>query len=232
MLFRLVPSRQRMDGDRQHDRPDEEVDEEHPAPAVLRARELHDQAAEQRPDRRGDADDPAEVAECPAAVPPGEQTLDDRADRRVVDARAQPLQEAGGDQLRGVAGDAAGHAGHGEQGQPSDEEPLVAEPVADPARRHQREAERQRVAGDDPLQRVRGRVGALLDARQGHVHDRGVQHGHEGAGQHDRENPPFPVARVAHRRPLPGQPRLKRPQTPHRTRSFAAGTPGQPANLS
>ena len=127
VFFPLVPSRQRMDGDRQHDRPDEEVDEEHPAPAVLHARELHDQAAEQRPDRRGDADHPAEVAECPAAVPPGEQSLDDRADRRVVDARAQPLDQAGGDQLRGVARDAAGHAGHGEQGQSGDEEPFVAE---------------------------------------------------------------------------------------------------------
>ena len=107
----------------------------------------------------------------------------------------------------------------------------AAAPIRSPACRHQRKAERQRVAGDDPLQRVRRRVRAPFDARQGHVHDRAVQHSHERAGQHDRENPPFPVARVAHRRPLPGQPRLKRrpdrrPPMPPRTRSFAPGTPG------
>ena len=212
VLLRLVARRQQPErgGERRH--PDEQVHQEDPAPAVRDPGQLHEDPAEQRPGRGRDADDPAQVAERAAAVLAGEQPLDDGADRRVVDARAEALHQPRDDQLARVLGDPAGHAGQREQAEPGEEEPLVAVPVAEPARRHERQSEGQRVPRDHPFQGAGARVRALLDARQRHVHDRGVKDGHEGAGQHDREDPPAALSRVSvgHRWPLPRAKHRKR----------------------
>jgi hypothetical protein len=72
VLLWLVPGGQRSERDRKHRQPDEQVDQEHPAPAFLDPGQLHDHPAQERPGRSGDADHPAQVAEGPAAVPAGD----------------------------------------------------------------------------------------------------------------------------------------------------------------
>jgi hypothetical protein len=123
----------------------------------------------------------------------------------------------------------AAHAGQREQAEPREEQPFVAVPVAEPARWHERQAEGQRVSRDHPFQGTGARVRALLDARQRHVDDRGVQDGHEGAGQHDREDLPAAFSRVSvgHRCPLPLRKHRKRRQSqaryPERTQGECCG---------
>ena len=61
-----------------------------------------------------------------------------------------------------------------------------------PADQHQR-GERERVAGDDPLELRQPDAEVALDRRQRDVHDRVVQHDHEQPERHRRERPPLLV---------------------------------------
>jgi len=133
-------------------RADEQVDQEHPAPAIVGTDPGDDQAAEQRADRGGDADDGPEHAERLGPGRAGERVLDRRADRGEEQAGAQALHDPAHDDLSLTVREAAGDTGKGEDGEPDEEQPLVPEPVARPAARHQSEAVGKRITGDDPFQ--------------------------------------------------------------------------------
>ena len=69
-----------------------------------------------------------------------------------------------------------------EGGQPGQEDPSSPEQVGHPAPEEQEPAEQEPVGDDHPLQRALADVEVLLDGRQGHVHDRDVEHDHELRG--------------------------------------------------
>ncbi len=116
---------------------------------------------------------------------PSERVLNGGADRREEEAGAKALHDPGCDDLAWALGDPARDTGQGEDGEPEQEQSLVAETVTGAAAGHQRESVRQGVARHDPLQAGRGRVQTGPDARQRDVHDRGIQQRHEGADQDD-----------------------------------------------
>ena len=98
-----------------------------------------------------------------------------------ISAAPTPWSDARGDQLVARVGEAAPERGEGEDAIPSDEDQPPPVRVGHlPADEHERR-ERQRVAGDDPLEL--GEVGAevVLDRGQRDVHDRVVEHDHEEA---------------------------------------------------
>jgi hypothetical protein len=103
------------------------------------------------------------------------------------------LQRAGADEHGEGLGGAAGRGGGGEAEQAGDQRALAAEQVAELAAEQQQAAERQRVAGDDPLARVVGEAQVVLRGRQRDVHDRRVEHDHQLRHAEDREDPPAAV---------------------------------------
>ena len=74
--------------------------------------------------------------------------------------------------------------------EPHHEDDAPAEHVAGAPAEQQEAAERQRVAGDDPLEAVLGEVEVLLDRRQRDVHDRDVEHHHQVRDAEHREGLP------------------------------------------
>ena len=86
------------------------------------------------------------IANALPAHRPREQQLDHRRHRRHEDAAGEPLDHPRDDQLQAVLRQPAEQARHREQQQAGEEHPLVPDAVTDPARRDQRDAERQRVA--------------------------------------------------------------------------------------
>jgi hypothetical protein len=110
---------------------------------------------------------------------------------------AEPLDDPRQYELQRRLREGAGRARDHEQRHADHEHRPQAVRVAEPPRRHQQQPQRERVARDDPLQRVLLRVQAPLDARQGDVHDRDVEQGHEPRGENDGErHPPVRVGAV------------------------------------
>ena len=116
--------------------------------------------------------------------------LNGRADRREEQPGPEALHDPRGYDLVLRLRDAAGNTGQREDGEPDQEQALVAEPVAGPAAWHQRQSVGERVAGYDPLQAGGRGVQTVSDARKGDVHDRGVKQGHEGPDQDDGDRAP------------------------------------------
>ena len=92
--------------------------------------------------------------------------------------------------LNVVRGESTRHTRDGEQRHARNEDPLVAVLVAKSTGRNQRDAERQRIARDNPTQRRLTRVQALPNARQRHIDDRGIQKCNEHAGEQNNESKP------------------------------------------
>ena len=78
---------------------------------------------------------------------------------------------------------------------PNDEDPPAPEQVAGPPAEQQQPAEGERVGVDHPFQVGTGKVQRVLDVRQRHVHDRGVEHHHQLRGGDHREREPEPPRR-------------------------------------
>ena len=103
---------------------------------------------------------------------------------------ARPWMTRNDDQLDVGLREAAGEAREREERDADDEDPLVAEPVADAAGRDEREAVGEGVAGDDPREGRLGGVDARADRRQGDVDDRRVEQRHRDAEDEDGEREP------------------------------------------
>ena len=84
----------------------------------------------------------------------------------------------------------AGQRGQGEQRDAEDEDTPPAEQVTGPPAKQQEPAEGERVSVDDPLQVGPGEVQGVLDVRQRHVDDGGVEHDHELRGRDHRKGEP------------------------------------------
>ena len=174
----------------QRERADRQVDVEDPAPGEV----VDEEAADQRPDHRGDAEHRAEHALVLAAVARRDDVADDGDRRHQQAARAEALEAAERDQLGHVLRDAA-ERGADEEGHDRDlEHDLASVEVAElPVQRagHRR---REQVGGHDPGQ-VLEAAEVADDRRQRRRHDRLVER-REQDDEHQRaEDDPNPGRR-------------------------------------
>jgi hypothetical protein len=124
------------------------------------------------------------VVDLRRALVAPEQALDETRDLRADETAGEPLDDPHQREQERRRRQRAGRARDHEQRHADHEHRPRAVRVAEAPRRHEQQPQRERVARDDPLQLVRLRVQALLDARQGDVDDRDVEQGHEpGARQ-------------------------------------------------
>lgn len=114
------------------------------------------------------------------------------------DRRGTALDEAGGDQHGGCAGQAAEQRRRGEDAGPQEEEPLAAVEIAEPAAGDQPNGEGQRVGGVNPLHRGARGTGVVLNGGQGRVDDGAVESVHQlrdqDDDQHDGATTAWPAA--------------------------------------
>jgi hypothetical protein len=182
-------------GEDHRDQGDGEVDEEDPAPPGIRTESVDDEPADDRPDRRRDADGRPEHAERTTTLASREHLLDEAGDLRVEDAACRTLDEAGDDEHRTAGCEAAREAGSTEEHDPRDEHGSPTDDVAHASGPDEGEPEGEGIAGDDPLE-VAGRCpDALLDRRQRHVDDADVEQRHEACDEADGEGSPPPGVR-------------------------------------
>src|SRR4029079_2086642 len=188
-VTRLVDDEARHD-DRED--PDRYVDEEDPAPADV----LGDEPARERADRKGHRGASCPDADRHPALPWRERGGDDREGGGVHERGAGSLDDAGADQPAGARRETAEERRDREDHEPDDEDPPPPEHVGEFAAGQHEDAERERVAVEDPLELGDADAQVALDRRQRHVHDRVVEHDHEQAEGDRSQRPPLPVLRV------------------------------------
>ncbi len=174
--------------ERQHerDRDERQVDEEHRAPR----HRLDQPAAEEGPDRAGDAAEPRPRADGGAAIAGAERGGDDREAAGHEQRGGDPLDGACGDERDGRRREAADQ-GRGPERDETDEEELPAsEAVAERAADHEERSESQQVGVEDPLES--GEVGVEVLGDRG---ERGVHHAAVEEGDPD----PSTAAVITHR---------------------------------
>ena len=162
------------DGER--DDTDGKVDVEHPAPAQM----LGEQAAQQRPEHAGRAEDRAEQPLVAAAFPGRYDVADDRHRQHHQPAAAEPLERAEADELGHVLGGAAQRGTGEEDDDRGLEQLLAAVLVAQFAPQGCGGGRGQQIGGDHP--------GQVLQAAE--VADDGGQRGrHDGLVQRRQQQP-------------------------------------------
>jgi hypothetical protein len=137
------------------------------------------------------AETPAQIPIASPALPRRERGGDDRQRRRVHQRRADALDDARTDQTPALFA----------KPQKNDEAVKITRPTMKMRRRpsmsaslppgQQEDAERERVAVDDPLELRDRDAEVLADRRQRHVHDRVVEHDHEEPEGDGEERPPL-----------------------------------------
>ena len=157
--------------DHQDDDRDRDVDEEHPTPGSCGDEVPADertgggrQAAESRPGTDG-----------PSAIRRAERRLEDGEAGGREQCTADTLEDPGHDQEAGVRGDPAAHRRHGEPDDADGENPPPPQPVAERTAEEQERSQRERVAGDDPLQGAESAVKGAADGGQGDADDGGIE---------------------------------------------------------
>ena len=134
--------------------PERQVDEEDEPPV----RELDQGAAEGRPDRRRGRRGRAPEADAGRAPLDREAVEDDRQRGRGDHRRADPLQDAEGDQQPERRRHRAEQARRGEAGDADQEDALVAEAVGEAAGRDEQGGDHDEVAVEHPGERVAPRA--------------------------------------------------------------------------
>ena len=114
---------------------------------------------------------------------------DQRERDRRDDRAAEPLHRARGDQHPLRRREAARERGEREERDADQEQPAVAEEVAEPAAEQEEAAEGEQVGVHDPRERGLGEAEVLADRRQGDVHDRRVEDDHQVARGRGRAAP-------------------------------------------
>ena len=112
-----------------------------------------------------------------------EQGHGGRAERRST----EPLDDAPGDQHLLVRGGRSHQGPEREHGRAGDEHPTTAQQVCEASRQEQETAEHQDVGVDHPGEAGGGQPEVVLDGRERHVDDRGVEHHDELRGDQERE---------------------------------------------
>ena len=142
-------------------------------------------AAEQHADSgtapRDRAPDPERLVALGTAV--AERRVDDRERRGRDDRAAEPLERAERDQPRAALREAAHERAEREHRHTDHEHAAATEHVRRAAAEEQEAAERERVGGDDPLERRLRELEVDRDGRERDVHDRDVEHDHEERAQ-------------------------------------------------
>jgi hypothetical protein len=167
-----------------------DVHPEQQAPAVLGPAELDEEPADRGAERGGDADDRAEQAERARPLLPLEELLDEAEHLRHLDPGCHALEDPRHHERPHVGRDGAERAREREGAEADHEHEPAAADVAEPARGHEREAERERVARDDELQVGGSRAERLLDRRQADVDLREVEDREGGDADADPEGLP------------------------------------------
>ena len=168
-------------GERQRGDPDRQVDEEDPAPGDVVDEIAAEDRAQDRAEQHRDADDAHHAADAAGAGGAGE----DRHAERHQHAAAEPLEDAEADQRLRRPGDAREQRAGQEEGDREQVQALGAEAVGGPAGERDHGRQRERVAGDDPLDRREGGVEVTRQRGDRDVDDRGVEDRHHGAEHHD-----------------------------------------------
>jgi hypothetical protein len=159
-----------------------DVDEEDPTPRRVRGDDATEHRAERRPEHARDREHrgrPGALARWERAV---EHRLADRHHHPAADALRDPERDQLTDRLRQPAERGAER----EDRERGEEHPLGADAVTDPTRRRDPHRQAEQVGRDHPLETGVGGVELVLDGRERHVDDRGVEHVHEDA-HHERD---------------------------------------------
>ena len=165
----------------ERDGADRQVDVEDPAPGEV----VDEEAAEQRPDDRRDAEDAAEVALVLAALARRDDVADDGERRHHQAAGAEALQRAERDQLAHVLREAAEHRADEEDHDRRLQDLLAAVEVAELPVERAGDRRGEQVGGDDPRQ-VLDPAEVADDRRQRRRDDRLVERG-EQQHEHQRD---------------------------------------------
>ncbi len=175
---------QRGDADRDTDG---KIDEEDPVPAQRAGQD----AAEQDADAATARGDEAEEAHRPCALAwLGEEVHRQRETDRRDDGAAQTLDRPRADQHRLRLRQATAERGQREDGDTNEEEPPVAEEVAEPATQQQEAAEGEQIGVHDPGQRGWSKAEVRANGGQRDIHDSRIEHDHETAQAEDDQREP------------------------------------------
>ncbi len=173
------------DSDQDRGRRQRDVDQEHQPPA----HGVDQPAAEERPDRTGDARQTGPGADRLAPVVGMEGGGDDRQaaghEQRSADALDRPRR----DQQPGGRRHPAQHRGAGEHDGTGDEHRAMPIAVAEAAAEQQQRRERDEIGVDDPLQAGDRRAEVVADRRQGDVDHCSVEERH-ARPEHGRRHDP------------------------------------------
>jgi hypothetical protein len=173
----------------QRDRGDRQVDQEAGSPVPAEDVGIDQQPADELAEHRGDTHRQAIGGERPQLGLAGERGAQDGQHLRRHQRGGHALHDPRGDQCRPVRRDAAGQRRQREQDHPDGVHAAPAEDVTEPATGDHGHAVGQCEAGDDPLNRRRGRPQVGLHGRDGHVDDEEVEGAQEDAGEDDEQRP-------------------------------------------
>ena len=189
VLGRLVPRHER-DRRGECDQRDRHREQERPAPADAGHQASEDQA--ERVAARAEHGVDRERLVARGAL--GEVGRDDREPRRRGERRGQALDEAGEDQQRSAADQAAGERRDREDGERDQEDLAPAEQVGRAAAEEQQSAVAEDVAADQPLERRGREVELRADRGQRDADHRDVQSVEEQDDAESHEESPRPPA--------------------------------------
>jgi hypothetical protein len=130
------------------------------------------------PDQAGDPGQPGPQSDRLRPVLRPERRLDQREAARRQQGPAHALQDPRGDQLSGVLRQPAEQRGRGEPADPDEEDAAPPVPVAEGAAQQDQRRQRQRVAGDRPLETGQRGVQLAADRGEGDLHGGGVDERH------------------------------------------------------
>ena len=189
--------RQQSRGEGEGGQPDRHVDQEDRAPAEAEDVRLDQQPADQLAGRRGHAHH-GRVGAAARGPGAGRRTRRRSARARcgMIAAAAAPCATGprAGSRRRAPAPQIAEVTT--KRAMPTAEHPASAPAVGDPAGDEQQGAERQAVAGDEPLECGVADVEVVLHRRQRDVDDEEVEDDQEDAGQQDRRGPVLNAGQV------------------------------------
>ena len=185
----MPAAREQVEAEREDRDPDRKVHEEDPVPVERVRQHTAEQHADRAAARR---DEPEDAHRLRPVGRLGEERHHDRERDRRDNGATQALDGPRRDQERLARRGAARERRQREERDPGEKEPAVAEQVTQAAAEEQEAPEREQVGVHDPRERGLGEAEIGADRRQRHVHDRRVEHDHQGAeAEHVESDPAF-----------------------------------------
>ena len=185
-------------GQREHDGDDadRQIDEEYEPPAELGSTKGDEQPTDDRTQSRRYGEGESEAPEGPAAFRAGKGVLDVARNLGAEHSPEEPLNHPGHDDEDRIGREANGRTRCDEPDQPDDEDATAAANVPEPAADDRHQAEREHIAGDDPLQFRWARTGRAAYRRKRHIRDAHIeQRGELTEKQHPESAPATRIGR-------------------------------------